>query len=112
MSPVVLPALADLGVFCALLGFVTLVLLVWGWSLTCWVDTLRHRRDLERQRLLLAELYQLEVCVGGEFPQVAATVDYVRRFVLAEEPPDLVVLRTALRLRYGGASEREKGRGC
>ena len=109
MTPAFAGALAEVGLLVAILGGVALLVLAIGWSIVGWCEAVWHRRDRERQRLLLARLYELEVACGGEFPHVGATVQYVRRLVL-EEPDagDVVAWRAGLRLAV--ANDREGGR--
>ena len=109
MTPAFTGALAEVGLLVAVLGGVALLVIALGWSVVCWIEALWHRRDRERQRLLLARLYELEVACGGEFPQVGATVQYVRRLVLEQpEAGDVVAWRAGLRLAV--AKDREGGR--
>lgn len=109
MSPSFAAALAEVGLLVALLGGVALLVLAAGWSIIGWVEAVWHRRDRERQRLLLARLYELEVACGGEFPQVGATVQYVRRLVL-ETPGagDVVAWRAGLRRAVAQDREGER----
>lgn len=108
MTPAFAAALAEVGLLVAVLGGVALLVLACGWSVVGWIEALWHRRDLERQRLLLARLYELEVSCGAEFPQVLATVQYVRRLIL-EEPDagNVVAWRAGLRLVV--AQDEESG---
>jgi len=99
MSPSFAGAIAEVGLLVAVLGGVALLVLACGWSVIGWCEAVWHRRDRERQRLLLARLYELEVACGGEFPQVGATVQYVRRLVLEQVGAgDVVAWRAGLRL--------------
>lgn len=110
MSPGFAAALAEVGLLVAVLGGVALLVLAIGWSIIGWVEALWHRRDRERQRLLLARLYELEVTCSAEFPQVGATVQYVRGLVLEQpEAGQVVAWRAGLRLAV--AQDRDGGPG-
>jgi hypothetical protein len=99
MTPAFTAALAEVGLLVAVLMGMSLAVLAIGWSVLAWIEAVWNRRDRERQRLLLARLYELEVACGGEFPQVGATVQYVRRLVLEQpEAGDVVAWRAGLRL--------------
>lgn len=110
MTPPFAEAIAEVGLLVAVLGAVALIVLAFGWSFLAWVEAVWHRRDRERQRLLLVRLYELEVSCGTEFPQVQSTVEYVRGLVLEQtEAGDVVAWRARLRLRYGGAANEREG---
>lgn len=101
MTPGFIAVLAEVGLTLAILAVVALLVLMVGWSVVGWVEAVQHRRDRERQRIVLARLYELEVACAREFPVVGLTVQYVRRLVLAEEPVDVVAFRAGLRARHG-----------
>ncbi len=102
MTPGFVGGLVEAGLLVAILGGVAGIVLVIGWSIVWWVEGLRNRRDHERQRLLLARLYELEVTCGREFSMVELTVVYVRGLVLeADGAGDVVSFRAGLRARYG-----------
>lgn len=93
--------LAEVALFIATIGIVAVLILVVGWSMLAWMEAVWRRRDVARLRVLLAHLYEMEVCCGTEFPQVAATVQQVRRLVLEEYQVGIVEFRGNLRARYG-----------
>lgn len=110
MTPAFSATLAEVGLFVAVLGGIALLVMVVGWSMLAWVEAVWYRRDRERQRLLLARLYELEVACSAEFPQVGATVQYVRRLVLEQpEAGDVVLWRAGLRRAVD--NDREGGPG-
>src|ERR671924_1144157 len=114
MSPGFLALLTRLGLLYALwAGGASLVLAV-GWSVVLWRDRLRTRRDLERQRILLAHvrahahmLDAVEMACGVEYPQVGDTAHYVRGLVLGQYEQTVGDFRATLLARYGplGAGE-------
>ncbi len=107
-EPAFTQALSEVGLLVAVLGGVALAVLAVGWSAICWVEAVWHRRDRERQRLLLARLYELEVACGREFSQVEQTVVYVRGLVLETEGAgNVVAFRAGLRARYGHTERGE-----
>ena len=108
MTPPFAAALSETGLLVAVLGGVALMVLAIGWSVVGWCEAVWHRRDRERQRLLLARLYELEVTCGREFSQVEATTVYVRGLVLETDGAgDVVAFRAGLRARYGREGAHE-----
>jgi hypothetical protein len=102
MSPGLAALLPELVLLGALLAAVVLLGLLVGWSVVLWLDWAWQRRTADRQRRLLAQLSALEMACGTEFPQVGATVQYVRALVVGEAPVDVVAWRAQLRGRWPG----------
>jgi hypothetical protein len=101
------PELAELGLVFALLAGGVLLLLSVGWSVQYWLEARVSRAERVTQRLLLAQLYELEMTCGVEFPQVQATVNYVRALVLGAQEEGVVTFRARLRTKYGRGPWRE-----
>lgn len=105
------PMLADLGLLFAMLAGGVLLLLAVGWSVMWWGESRAARRERTALRIFLAQLYELEVACGTEFPQVGMTVAYVRGLALGEPDEEGVVLfRARLRLTHAAAREPEDRR--